>query len=154
MLDDIANDVSRNADIMRQRWKTMPVFADHISIFNHALDRYIEGDYISATALLYPRIEGVMRTHHQNVNPAQKPSADNLVTSAVNIASLVPRNMLLPERFDHYLREVYFKNFDPSNPTDLSRHTASHGVTPAHLFDRKGATLGFLIAEQMSYYLT
>ena len=60
---------------------------------------------------------------------------------------------LLPLRFYQYLTEVYFANFDPSKKENtLSRNTVGHGVAIKENFDDKGATMGFLILDQLSYY--
>jgi hypothetical protein len=62
--------------------------------------------------------------------------------------------LLLPNRFSTFLREVFFEQFDPKNPENLSRNTVAHGVAQVVDFNMKAATLGFLILEQLSYCLT
>jgi hypothetical protein len=47
-------------------------------------------------------------------------------------------SLLLPDNFVHYLREVYFANFDPKNPNVFSRHSIAHGVAPAADFTQSG----------------
>ena len=60
---------------------------------------------------------------------------------------------LLPLRFNQYLNEVYFANFDPTKKNNaLSRNTVGHGVATKENFNLKGSTLGFLILDQLSYY--
>ena len=64
------------------------------------------------------------------------------------------QSALLPHRFAEYLREVYFRNFSPTehNP-DVSRHTIGHGIADAAKFDEKSAVIGLLILHQLFYCL-
>lgn len=153
LLMPISKEIVSNAAIIKTNWQSNPVFADHVVMFEKALDEYLEEDYISANAILYPRIEGLLRTYHQIVNPSGGTSQDKLVDSAIGVLPSSKRWMLLPEKFDHYLRQVYFESFDRINPSNLSRHSVAHGVAPAMLFDLKAATIGFLTLQQLSYYL-
>jgi hypothetical protein len=52
-----------------------------------------------------------------------------------------------------FLKDVYFAGFDPVSPSGLSRHTVAHGVAPSEDFNLKSGTMGFLILEQIRYYL-
>jgi hypothetical protein len=153
LLDRIENDIRASAERMRERWRGNPVFADHHVVVEQALDRFLDGDYISSNHILYPRIEGIMRTHHRSVKPAEKATQGNLVSSVTVQAAAAP-SMLLPDRFDQYLRSVYFANFDPANPSVLSRHSVAHGVAPANLLDRKAAAIGLLILDQLAFYVS
>lgn len=55
--------------------------------------------------------------------------------------------------FHKYLDEVYFRNFDPDNPTNISRNTIAHGVAKSQDFSIKAATIGFLILDQLFYFI-
>ena len=106
---------------------------------------------MSASAILFPRIEGVLRSNHFTETPIATASQKNLVTSTLAHAQLPEHgaSLLLPERFRHYLSDVYFADFDPLNPKGLNRNTVAHGVAPQSAFDRKGTVVGFLILLQI-----
>ena len=153
LLEPIAREVADGAESMREKWKRNEIFRDHLSVLDKGLERFLAQDYISAISILYPRIEGVMRTHHMRVNPSvSKQSQENLIISSIKGQSITPRNLLLPERFDCYLKKIYFASFNPTNPSVLSRHSVAHGVAPVDLFDLKAATISLLILEQLSFY--
>jgi len=154
LLEPIAREVADGAESLRETWKRNEIFRDHLSVLDKGLERFLSQDYISAISILYPRIEGVMRTNHMRVNPSvSKQSPENLVISSIKGQGITPRNLLLPERFDSYLRKIYFAYFDPNHPSVLSRHSVAHGVAPVDLFDLKAATISLLILEQLSFYL-
>jgi hypothetical protein len=96
-----------------------------------------------------------MRTYHFTKDKNVKASQNNLVESAVEATKAQPHpfSPLLPEKFKRYLIEIYFPNFDPKAPNGLSRHTISHGVAPVEEYTLKGAIIGLLIADQLSFYL-
>ena len=153
-MESIAREVADCAESMRETWKRNEIFRDHLSFLDKGLERFLAQDYISAISILYPRIEGVMRTHHMRVNPSvSKHSPENLVISSIKGQGITPRNLLLPERFDRYLTKIYFAGFNPKNPSVLSRHSVAHGVAPVDLFNLKAATISLLILEQLSFYL-
>ncbi len=120
------------------------------------MERYQEKDYISAASILYPRIEGIMRAHHIDHNPQVNASQKAMVRSITGTSNVAGRelSLLLPTNFRRYLDEVYFASFDPNNPVGLNRNTVSHGVAPEDDFSLKGATIGLLILEQLTFYLT
>lgn len=63
------------------------------------------------------------------------------------------RKVLLPDKFERYLSEVYFKDFNPNQPEGVSRNTVSHGVAPVEDFSEKATVIGFLILDQLFYFL-
>jgi hypothetical protein len=155
LLDQIHEEVVQGLPGELSKWKANPLFEDHIEVLQRAVDRFLENDFISAASILFPRIEGVLRTYHILHSPKQKINQDNLIQSAITSNPNVQHqnSLLLPAKFRTYLQKVFFVPFDPKDPQQLSRHTVAHGVTPVADFDKKGATLGFLILQQLSYYL-
>ena len=155
-IDDELNEIHKETlTAARDRvpeWSSDPVLSSHVPFFRTAVERFEAGDDISATSILYPRLEGLMRSYHLSLR-TDEPTQAKLITVASGEAHPVFRefSLLLPARFRRYLRDVYFASFDPKKPgATISRHTVSHGVAPAELFDRKAATLGFLILLQIS----
>jgi len=150
-LDLITSDVEVVIGERIGRWRTHPVLQSHYSVIEASFSHFKKQDYLSASALLFPRIEGVMRSHHFNDPNPTKASQKALAQSAISKAPIPLHrgSLLLPDRFERFLNERYFASFDPSNPQELSRNTVSHGVVPESALNRKGACLGFLILLQL-----
>lgn len=155
LLPAIAGEVKANCENLKARIKAHSVFSAHSSLLEHAVDKYAEGDYISSTAIIYPRIEGIMRSLHKLSGPAaKKVTQSDLAAAAVQSRNIDKSGfLLLPERFRTYLDEVYFANFDPNSTAVLSRNSVGHGVAEQADYDLKAATIGLLIIDQISYFL-
>jgi hypothetical protein len=136
-------------------WRANPFFQPHIQAFETAVERHQAGDYFSSTSVLYPRLEGLMRTYHLTVNSRVEPNSQSLVKSVTESGELAQNSysLFLPKNFRRYLKEVYFAGFDPRNPKDLSRNTVSHGVAPVEKFTLKSSLIGLLILDQLSYFM-
>ena len=153
-LDDIVTEVKSRVPNMLDSWRNSPVFSTHIEILERAVDRYLSDDAMSCAGLLFPRIEGIMRSYHAGIGNTDQPSQGNLSTSAVSANIRNEKCLLLPHRFEKYLSEVYFANFDPSaTHIEASRHSVSHGVASAAEFNLKNATISILIVHQLFYFL-
>jgi hypothetical protein len=154
LLDSIEQDVKNRIPILRPQIAKGKCFDGHREILNEALDNFIAGKYISTSGLIYPRLEGVMRSRHEQVNPSLRASQANLSESATADPLGVRHSLslLLPARFNEYLEKVYFADFDPKNVSAVSRNTVSHGVVPENMLaDKKAAVLGVLILEQLAF---
>jgi hypothetical protein len=156
LTERVAEDLRVQLPSIVRKWHRNNLFESHVLLFEQAVNRYLAGDYISASAILYPRIEGLMRSYLNSHGLTLKPSPKNLVTSVIdaNVTSRHDFSSLLPKNFSRYLTGVYFANFDPQNPEILSRHTVAHGVAPANDFSLKAATIGLLLLDQLSFYLS
>lgn len=153
-LDDIISEIKERIPQMLDSWRNHSSFFPHIEILERAVERFQHGDSISCTGLLFPRIEGILRTHHTSLGTQVSPSTSNLTKSAVAAKIQNERSLLLPHRFAKYLREVYFADFKPNAQNiDVSRHSVGHGVAVASKFNRKSAAIGILTVHQLSYFL-
>ena len=84
--------------------------------------------------------------------PGEKTSQGKMVDTLV--AHREEYSLLLPSRFKQYLREFYFRSFNVvKGDLPLSRHTVGHGLSRAEDYDLANATIGFLIFDQLFYYL-
>lgn len=137
------------------KWKSIKCFADHLPLLTAAAERFAAEDFVSAISILYPRIEGVMRSYHIGIQAQEKMSQEGLVRSLLSSISPEsnPKLLLFPEKFRTYLKEVFFAHFDPQSPSGLSRHTFAHGVAAPNTFDKKAAAIGFLLLDQLSFYV-
>ena len=154
MIDDIVSEINENVQQMLNSWRTHSSLAQHLPILERAIDRFQNDDHVSCTALLFPRIEGILRTHHSNSGSEDHPSSSNLSKSAVAAKIQNEESLLLPHRFREYLDNVYFEDFDPDAlDIDVSRHSIAHGVASASNFNSKSAAISILIIHQLFYFL-
>ena len=153
-LDDIVAELKSNAPRMLDNWRNNPFFSSHFDILERAVERYLDDDPISCTGLLFPRIEGIMRGYHASVSTNRRPTQGNLPISAVSANIPNEKSLLLPRRFEQYLSEVYFADFDPDDSDiEVSRNSVGHGVANTSGFNLKNATISILIIHQLFYFL-
>ncbi|MDE0098644.1 MAG: hypothetical protein OXM87_03370 [Truepera sp.] len=152
MLDEIAAMIKERIPKMLDSWRRKPSFSPHMEILERALERFQDDDFVSCTGLLFPRIEGMLRTYHSSLGQKKKPSPQNLSASAVASKIENEGSLLLPRQFLKYLREVYFAYFDPNTEKiGVSRHSVGHGVAPVEEFNRKSSVISILMINQLFY---
>jgi hypothetical protein len=137
-------------------WATVEAFKPHMEFIAKAAEHYQNDDHLSCISVLILRIEGILRTFQSIQGQPEKAKQHDLAATVLS-PTANPKDPhlspLLPLRFNEYLREVYFANFDPRRTDNaLSRNTVGHGVATKENFNLKGSTLGFLILDQLSYY--
>lgn len=153
-LDDIVSETKIRVPQMLESWHKHPSFKPHFKLLELAVERFQNDDPVSCTALLFPRIEGILRTHHSIFNTQLPPRSEDMTDLAVATKIENDKCLLLPRRFDAYLRDVYFASFDPSSKNiEVSRHSIAHGVADPSKFDYKSALIGILTAHQLFYFL-
>lgn len=154
ILPAAVKDVKENISKLKEKWEENPIFKDHSSFFNKALERFEEEDWISANSILYPRIEGILRSVAKS-SKTNGYSQKKLSKAPLEFSQLNPMgsSRLLPKKFYQYLKDIYFQDFDPERPGDISRNTVGHGVAGEEYFSEKAATIGFLIIEQIFYHI-
>jgi len=139
-------------------WTNIEAFKPHMDFISKAVEHYQNHDSLSCISVLFPRIEGIMREYQSIQGQPEKASQKDLAGTVLPVNEDTQKHQytpLLPLRFYQYLSEVYFANFDPTKKDNtLSRNTVGHGVATKENFDAKGATLGFLILDQLSYYFS
>jgi hypothetical protein len=148
----IAQEVRGKLPSLLEAWRGHPAFTPHMAILDRAAERFQAGDFVSCTGLLFPRIEGILRSNHAAAGVTTSPSQGNLCASAVRANTGRERCLLLPHMFERYLRGVYFADFRPADPDNgVSRHSVGHGVASPALFSEKAATIGLLVAHQLFF---
>ena len=153
-LDDIVAETKSRVPQMLESLSKHPSFRPHFDLLERAVERFQNDDPVSCTALLFPRIEGILRTHHSIFDTQLPPRPENLTELAVAAKIENDKCLLLPRRFAAYLRDVYFANFDPdAENIEVSRHSIAHGVANPSKFDYKSALIGILTAHQLFYFL-
>lgn len=158
LLDAIHNEVEQTLPKSYKRWETNVFLHPHYPLLHRACERYLAGDHVSACSILFPRIEGILRTCHFRGEPDKRAGQKKLVETAIRTGEAHRHScsLLLPDKLRKYLHEVYFAQFDPNDPNPavtINRNTVSHGLAPPELFSLKASTIGLLIVEQLSYYL-
>lgn len=155
--DEILADVSRNVretiESKTKDWETSGVFGEHMFFISRAIERFLNGDYISATSILYTRIEGILRSFNCLIGNESNRQKD--LSKAPLVMSKIPEHKysrLLPDKFVKYLEEVYFASFTPNQPSNISRNSVGHGVANAEVFSEKSAVIGILIIEQLFFH--
>jgi hypothetical protein len=153
-LDDIANEVSEMAPSMLSRWKNNKSIEPHFDLLSHALERYLQSDYKSAVSIIYPRIEGIMRSLHNSLQSPNKTNQRGLVTTVIDARKheYHEYSSLLPNMFQQFMEKVYFANFD-ATAAPLSRNSVAHGVASSEEFSLKSSLIGILIIDQIFFYL-
>jgi hypothetical protein len=131
-----------------------PIFKPHAEIIRAAVERFVANDALSAAHLLYPRIEGVLRSYYLQSGGAS-PSQSKILDQVVK-GGMVGRHsycLVLLENFHSYLQRVIFVGFDPTAPNGVSRHTIGHGVVDADQCDEKSVANAFLSLHHLYYCL-
>ena len=154
LLPKITGEVKQSLNDWLEKWSEKSLYKEHIEILRTAAERFLASDHHSAISILYPRIEGLLRDYHRSQGTGERQAQDQLVETAVqaDLSEDRPKLPLLPEKFQRYLSEVYFGNFDPNQPEGVSRNTVSHGVAPVEAFSEKASVIGFLILDQLLYF--
>ena len=137
-----------------ESWMNKEIFKEHEIIIKTAIERFLEADYISAIHILYPRIEGLMR--YLYLGTKDKPSQNKLVGKLTEIAKEKNPDscLFMPDIFNKYIKNFYFNNFNlEKEELDLSRNSIGHGVVSQEELNKVKAFQGFLILDQIYYYV-
>ncbi|MFA7338792.1 MAG: hypothetical protein WC028_18545 [Candidatus Obscuribacterales bacterium] len=155
LAEKVAADFDPKLDERLKTWKQSPHALGHHEFLDLVVKHYKNKDFISASAVLYPRIEGLLRTFHIFQELQSNFSQDSLTEALVQPHESTHHDysLLLPTQFRRFLKEVYFKSFDPRKPKGVSRHTVSHGVAVTGDMDKKASLLGLLTVDQLFYLM-
>ena len=132
-----------------------PQLDEHLDIFKRAQERYLDDDFISCASILYPRLEGLMRSIYRNKEQSKSPSSKILAQTTIEHRqeTRTPHSLLLPKKFRAYLDIVYFASFSPGSDPDVGRHSVAHGEARSDDFSQKSSTIGLLILYQLILFL-
>ncbi|MBF7065402.1 hypothetical protein [Aliarcobacter butzleri] len=149
----MATEIEASLPSFLEKWRNSHIFNEHIELLERAVERFIEKDYISSTSILFPRIEGVLRSINQSIN-STKYTQMNLAKAPMQMSKIQKErySRILPSKFSDYLSKIYFANFAPEKPADISRNSVGHGVANSSEFSLKSSIIGFLVLEQLFYH--
>lgn len=152
VFESICTNVAAALPGITRSWGTHHLLQPHTEFIDNACTAYLAGNFIGAIAVLFPRIEGVLRTLHLIKHPTGSPKQSTMASGLAEQRHA--ESALLPHRFQQYLMDFYFQAFDEkSGDIPLSRHSVAHGIVRAEDCDREKATLGFLILDQIFYHI-
>ncbi len=136
--------------------KDEPVFADHAEILKASVKQYDGGDHIGCASVLYPRIEGLLRSFMRIAGYTTEPNPKTLRKVAIehHHGARITNSLLLPAKFNEYLDTVYFAHFTSGSAPDVGRHSVAHGEARTDAFSLKATTIGFLIVYQLSLFFS
>ncbi|WP_404308679.1 hypothetical protein [Neorhodopirellula lusitana] len=155
LLEKLTENIVAKVEDFRACWSKADVFEDHSCLLTHSLDRFVNHDYISCISILYPRIEGLLRSNHRSLGDQRQASQKNLSETAVRRYAWNERCVLLPRRFQAYLESVYFQSFDPNNrDINCSRNSVGHGVANQDNFNQQAAIVAILVVQQLFYFFS
>jgi hypothetical protein len=154
LTEEIEAEIAPELDRKLKSWASRKSFALHIPFFTEAIQNHREKKYISSTSILYPRIEGLMRSHFASVSTGDKPKVKSMIDSVTDhVQADNPSSLILPAKFKDYLTKVVFAHFDHNDPQGLNRNTVSHGVAPTELYSLKNSLRGILILDQLFFLM-
>jgi len=131
------------------------ISADQRSSLIAAINQYQNDDALSSLHILVPRLEGVMRDIHRHFGDDSRITQNNLARIATgrDEESRLRESPLLPKRFNQYLSEVFFANFDPDDhQISVSRNSIAHGVATVEKCNMESASIGMQILLQLVSY--
>lgn len=150
-LDELCGRFRTSLDSRIEGWFKQPLIKAQEPFIRTAIGHYKVDDHISCVSVLYPRIEGIMRALHM-IKGSGKPKQESM--PATTVQSIPEHSALMPLQFRNFLRSYYFNNFDEATgDVALSRNTVGHGVSNPADHNLRTASLGFMIIDQISYYL-
>lgn len=137
-------------------WRANPYFQSHVGLIERAIERYHSSDHISVAAILYPRIEGIMRSYFTCAGITDRPSATNLVREVIQKDAARRHSccLFLPDKFHEYLDQVYFAHFKSGSNPNVGRHSIAHGEASFDDFSLKSSVIGFLTLYQIALFLS
>jgi hypothetical protein len=153
VLEEMAKRFLSDLDVRITAWAKYEHLKSRETFFRRAKERLDADDFVSSINVLYPQIEGVMRSLYVAETAEGRPSQGTMSSNLID--NQFEHSVLLPERFRQYLTRVYFKEFDErSGLLPLSRHTVSHGISKPEDYDFLAAAIGFMTIDQLFYYLS
>lgn len=139
---------------LSDHWYNKDAIASRKEFFDTAIERFEAGDFISCIKILYPEIEGVLRELYlpQSGQPGFKDLIKRLKNEVESHAPIW--SLFRQDEFLEYLTKWFFKGFDySSGNVDLARHSSAHGVAASSEYSKRNAVIGFLILDQISFFL-
>jgi hypothetical protein len=151
--EEIVRVLSPAVPTLLEGWSKKATFAPHLDVLRDGLRLFGKGEYTATTALLLPKVEGILRTLNMGRGPAGARNLRANLLARVR-AQVAGATAFLPEAFVQYLEDFYYAGFDlDANNVPPSRHSFMHGIGP----DAEAAKPAFcmkllLTLDQLFFY--
>ena len=153
LLDDIIAEVKAGLPEWIKSWESSAPFRDHMELIAHAAEKFMQDDYVASTSILYPKIEGVLRSIAPNLGTSKlKQAALSKIALEESGISAQTFSALLPREFSEYLEKVLFADFKSGETPPMSRNAVAHGIAPAEYFSAKESVIVLLTLHQIFYH--
>lgn len=148
---------------MVDKWWEKPLFEKKRQSLQAGVDAFLrgtKGDHINCIKNLYSEIEGIMHALYFEDSGGGTRSTQKLIDRLIVVGKRTvdaENSLLFPQYFLEYLTGSIFKEFDLANSagstTELSRHSASHGVAEVDVYTPARALQALLTLDQIYFYL-
>ena len=155
ILDQLVGEAKRVAGELPGSLQNSRLFKDHHAPVAAAAKHFLAGDYLSAAYLVFPQIEGLLRSTYLEAGARVKPTHASLINTGI-LTAMSGRHrftLLQLEQFEKYAKDVTFAGFDWQNPAGVSRHTVGHGVVKPHEVDQASVSIAFLTLHHLMFSL-
>jgi hypothetical protein len=146
-LDDltprVVDEVGSKARSFFEVWKSHPALAEYAPILGEAVGLFQSGDHAGCSQLLHPRIAEAVRAALPPSGAPDQGGQEDLGEHDASPDAVRAESLLMPHRFEAYLREVYLPTFNPEGPAE------SAVPWPAP----KSAAVGLLVVHQLFHSL-
>jgi hypothetical protein len=159
-LDRLSDQVTACAKVIAPEIEDLaegsPLFQPAAAALKIGLRHFVAGEAFSAASVLYPAVEGMLRRHYASRNSVNYPRQARLIEDAKQAGQTGRHSycLLLIERFDGYLRQIIFADFDWKNPTGVTRHTIGHGVVEPDQCDEVSVARVVLTIQHLLFSLS
>jgi hypothetical protein len=137
LIPKVLEEVRAKAHSFLRSWKLHPALATHASSLEEAIGHFLSGNHASCSKLLFPVIEGIH--------------------SAVSAHEGRAGSLLMPHRFEGYMRDAYLPLFNPEGPHAKAPDSgATQGEGGSAGWDAKSSAIALLVVHQLfhSFELT
>jgi hypothetical protein len=131
-------------------------FSSHAPFVEKAYERLAADDHISAAHILFPRIEGLLRSYYQLAKPAVRPkNQQSLIEIAFPSANVTrfSTSVLRADQFSSFISKVIFPGFDWQAPAGSTRNTIGHGVVSVVDISQRNVVIAILTVHHLLFTL-
>ena len=152
--EEIVRAVSPEVPAFLKSWTNKPAFAPHIDALSVAVEHFAKGEFLAASSIALPKVEGLLRTISTGRGRASARDLRRNLVARVR-AVVGGATALLPEAFVEFLEDYYYAGFDlDTNHISPSRNSFMHGVGPDAEAAKPAYALRLLLTiDQLFFYV-
>ena len=155
----ISVELDAKLDEILLKWESYEQFSNHMEFFKRGIDSYKNNDFISCISLVFPRIEGVLRSL-DNVTSWER-GDQNIIGKIVPESLKDPATFsaLTPSVFCAFVRNVMFHEFKgqewikQKSGAVFGRHSIAHGILPSEDYSKGNAARLLLTIDHLCHIL-